>query len=129
MTERETLMKKLVMYQLVDINALSITTSLCKASGIRTFLSLYFQLLWVMSHVVKQLFQVSSSCAHWIYTTKIFIFCRTLLEKLKHLRYLDLSYNSELKKLPNSITELQNLQTLILFSCTSLKSCRKTCKN
>ncbi|XP_048135905.1 putative disease resistance protein RGA4 [Rhodamnia argentea] len=36
--------------------------------------------------------------------------------KLKHLTYLDLSHNDELKRLPNAITRLQNLQTLILYN-------------
>ena len=35
------------------------------------------------------------------------------LGKLSHLRYLDLSLNG-FKKLPNSITQLKNLQTLIV---------------
>ncbi|XP_059446809.1 putative disease resistance protein RGA3 [Corylus avellana] len=41
--------------------------------------------------------------------------------KLKHLRYLDLSGNIGMKKLPDSLTSLQNLQTLILSFCESLK--------
>jgi Leucine-rich repeat (LRR) protein len=41
--------------------------------------------------------------------------------ELKHLRYLDLSANREMKKLPDSITSLHNLQTLRLFSCDSLE--------
>ncbi|EXB94434.1 Putative disease resistance protein RGA4 [Morus notabilis] len=41
--------------------------------------------------------------------------------KLKHLRYLDLSYNSEIETLPASITKLVNLQTLKLNQCWSLR--------
>jgi hypothetical protein len=40
---------------------------------------------------------------------------------LKHLRYLDLSDNKNLKKLPNCITRLQNLQTLKLQFCENLE--------
>jgi Leucine-rich repeat (LRR) protein len=40
---------------------------------------------------------------------------------LKHLRYLHLSHEHEMKKLPDSITRLQNLQTLKLYNCSSLK--------
>ncbi|KAF8017515.1 hypothetical protein BT93_H2635 [Corymbia citriodora subsp. variegata] len=42
--------------------------------------------------------------------------------KLKHLTYLDFSCNYLLKRFPNSITRLQNLQTLNLYDCRSLKA-------
>ncbi|KAF8038101.1 hypothetical protein BT93_B0837 [Corymbia citriodora subsp. variegata] len=41
--------------------------------------------------------------------------------ELKHLTYLDLSYNLTLKRLPNSITRLQSLQTLNLNGCLALE--------
>ena len=44
-----------------------------------------------------------------------------LIGELKHLRYLDLSRNINIKLLPNSITKLLNLQTLKLSDCHSLK--------
>ncbi|XP_060670465.1 disease resistance protein RGA2-like [Ziziphus jujuba] len=40
--------------------------------------------------------------------------------KLKHLRYLDLSRNYEIRTLPTSVAKLQNLQTLKLSNCTNL---------
>jgi Leucine-rich repeat (LRR) protein len=41
--------------------------------------------------------------------------------ELKHLRYLDLSFNQKMKKLPDSITRLHNLQTLIHSECYLLE--------
>ncbi|KAJ6745322.1 DISEASE RESISTANCE PROTEIN RP [Salix koriyanagi] len=43
-----------------------------------------------------------------------------LIEKLKHLKYLDLS-NNEMEALPNSVTNLVNLQVLKLNGCRNLK--------
>lgn len=47
-----------------------------------------------------------------------------LLKKAKHLRYLSLS-NTRIKKLPNSICSLKNLQTLDLSYCFKLKKLPK----
>ena len=47
---------------------------------------------------------------------------------LKHLRYLNLSRNG-IKILPNSITKMLNLQTLILQGCSSLRELPKGIKN
>ncbi|KAJ6745334.1 hypothetical protein OIU74_028089 [Salix koriyanagi] len=43
-----------------------------------------------------------------------------LIEKLKHLKYFDLS-NNEMEALPNSVTNLVNLQVLKLNGCRYLK--------
>ncbi|XP_037491485.1 putative disease resistance protein RGA1 [Jatropha curcas] len=50
------------------------------------------------------------------------------IDKLKHIRYLDLSQNKGIKVLPNSITNLQNLQTLVLIECGRLKQLPKHMK-
>ena len=41
--------------------------------------------------------------------------------KLKHLRYLDLSWNFDFMALPSSITHLLNLQTIKLSDCSELQ--------
>ena len=48
---------------------------------------------------------------------------------LKHLRYLSLSCNWNLKKLPNSICKLYNLQTLLLDGCINLERLPKGIRN
>ncbi|AES87176.1 disease resistance protein RGA2 [Medicago truncatula] len=45
--------------------------------------------------------------------------------RMKHLRYLDLSYCRMVEELPRSITDLVNLETLLLNWCTHLKELPK----
>ena len=89
-----------------DANFSSISTSLCKASRIRTFFLLgdphvrvgnidcetifssfkWLRIVWVMHQGIN----ISS------------------IEKLKHLRYFDLFGNRDIEQLPKSIIKLQN---------------------
>lgn len=48
---------------------------------------------------------------------------------LKHLRYLDLSYNERIRKLPDSVCKLQNLQTLGLHGCDGLEELPRNIKS
>ncbi|XP_048127771.1 putative disease resistance protein RGA3 [Rhodamnia argentea] len=48
---------------------------------------------------------------------------------LKHLRYLSLSCNFNIKKLPKSVCELRNLQCLDLIGCTKLDELPADMKN
>ncbi|XP_022726442.1 LOW QUALITY PROTEIN: putative disease resistance protein RGA1 [Durio zibethinus] len=51
------------------------------------------------------------------------------ISKLKHLRYLDLSKNEVIKRIPSSMTELLNLQTLKLYSCKRLEELPRKLRN
>ncbi|XP_027351095.1 putative disease resistance protein RGA4 [Abrus precatorius] len=58
-----------------------------------------------------------------------FQFLPDFFDKMKHLRYLNLSCCSQLKKLPKSISKLYNLQTLILQGCVALEELPKNLRN
>ncbi|KAF8038061.1 hypothetical protein BT93_B0805 [Corymbia citriodora subsp. variegata] len=99
-------------------------TSCLKAIALRTILSTIdpSDMLWTSEQI----------CLHRLIQSfkrlRILDMHATYVEKvprsicmLKHLTYLDLSYNNALKRLPNSITRLQNLQTLNLSWCDNLE--------
>ncbi|QCD96809.1 disease resistance protein RPM1 [Vigna unguiculata] len=45
--------------------------------------------------------------------------------KLKHLRYLDIGENANIKRLPDSVCKLQSLQVLLLAKCIELEALPK----
>jgi Leucine-rich repeat (LRR) protein len=103
-----------------DLNTSSITTSLSKASSMRTFI------FPTTNHIFgKSDCEAIFSSFNFLRMLELHVgdldFLPSSIGKLKHLRYLDLSYNHNLKKLPNSITMLQNLQTLLLYFCEKLE--------
>ncbi|CAN6567285.1 unnamed protein product [Malus baccata var. baccata] len=109
----------------IDLSKWEVPTSLLKANKIRTFL--FLQQRWFLD-------RSSSSSRNAFYTTIVSNFkslrmlslnklgITTLpncLRKMKHLRYLDLSLNP-MKRLPDWIVELLNLETLDLTGCRKL---------
>ncbi|XP_059439482.1 putative disease resistance protein RGA4 [Corylus avellana] len=103
------------------INPSSITTSLSKASSMRTFLCLSTSGEFGGESDIEAIFSTSKLLRVLVLNGIDFDFLPSSIGKLKHLRYLDLSWNTDLQKLSNSITRLQNLQTLILSFCYKLE--------
>lgn len=58
-----------------------------------------------------------------------FQFLPDCFNRMKHLRYLDLSYCQRMEKLPDSICKLQSLEVLNLCRCVALKHIPKNFKN
>jgi Leucine-rich repeat (LRR) protein len=98
----------------------NVPTPLLKALRMRTLLLLY---PWVSTYMdVNDTFISSFKCLRALNFSHMNIQkVPNSIGKLKHLRFLDLSWNRDIKLLPASITKLQNLQTLKLGYCFSLK--------
>ncbi|KAL3755486.1 hypothetical protein ACJRO7_002525 [Eucalyptus globulus] len=73
-----------------------------------------------------------SQCKHlrvlWLDDSSFHLLPRSI-GRLKHLRYLSLNGNSNIKKLPKSVCELYNLQTLDLGGCNELEELPASIKN
>jgi hypothetical protein len=89
----------------------SIPAPLLKAHKIRTLLLLFPTR---PSHTpIYDTFISSFECLHALNMSGLNIQeVPNFIGKLRHLRFLDLSWNRDIKLLPASITQLQNLQTL-----------------
>ncbi|KAF8015818.1 hypothetical protein BT93_H1380 [Corymbia citriodora subsp. variegata] len=108
-----------------QLSSLQEVTSLLKVTNLRTFLSLKKRRTFVKNLSPNQYHGIFSKFRH----------CRTLVlgysdfcirhsfgSWLKYLRFLDISGNQSVKILPDSITDMLNLQTLKLSSCKKLTS-------
>ncbi|KAL2326152.1 hypothetical protein Fmac_025210 [Flemingia macrophylla] len=110
-------------------SSLQVPSSLLEAAKLRTFL---LQNDRELPHGMSDCYLVISSLdqlrvldLRW----SKFKMLPSCIDKLKHLRYLDLSYNFEIETLPSSITKLYNLETLLLFCCDSLRKLPNDLRN
>ncbi|KAJ6370965.1 hypothetical protein OIU77_001468 [Salix suchowensis] len=96
---------------------------LVKVQSLRSLISFPVDYNWPPYRSMPHAFKVSSqNKLRTLVLSNFYICFENLTEsigKLKHLRYLDVSY-SDIQKLPESISSLQNLQTLNLSYCDKL---------
>ncbi|KAK3417205.1 hypothetical protein EUGRSUZ_H02942 [Eucalyptus grandis] len=106
-----------------QLPSLQKVTSLLEATNLRTFLSLKERHIAEPNYFSNEYHEIISKFRH----------CRALRlcyedfgippslgSQLKHLRFLDISRNPSIQNLPDSITDLVNLQTLNLSDCYHL---------
>jgi Leucine-rich repeat (LRR) protein len=102
-------------------------SSLCEASRIRTFLCFNDYKYKIDCDAIFSSFKFLRMLDLW---NRDLDDVPSSIGEMKYLRCLDLSDNKNIKKLPDSITRLQNLQELILsMGVSHLKNCRETLKN
>ncbi|KAL1075780.1 hypothetical protein V6Z11_D11G388100 [Gossypium hirsutum] len=99
---------------------------LFKGKKLRTLLHFQYGLSQDFSYETWDLIIANCRCLRVLKLNSIGIqMISPSIYKLKHLRYLDLSHNYNIKILPKSICKIQNLLALKLDSCHSLKELPK----
>ncbi|XP_056175149.1 putative disease resistance protein RGA1 [Syzygium oleosum] len=93
-------------------------TSILEPNNLRTFLSLKESRAFVQNGILSKFRHcrvLGLGYAHFGIPT-------SLGSRSKHLRFLEISENLSMESMPDSITDLLNLQTLKLFGCKNLKT-------
>ncbi|XP_048133284.1 putative disease resistance protein RGA3 [Rhodamnia argentea] len=106
-------------------------TTRLEAANLRTFLTLTNKRTYgqeVSPIECEGIFTKIRRCRTLALLGPDFCIPSSLGSRLKHLRFLDISENWSIKSLPDSITDLLNLQTLKLSGCRNLTTLPKDLK-